>query len=182
MLGPCQWDRRGGPRIHRPATWTPPVALLYASRVSNRRWLQVGVVIGAWRRPQVDMQPQTELARSLASEIAPGELPLFEIMSQSFAANPKRVRIRRGGDEELGFGIAESAVLVTPVALAAIREISLFLSRRLRQGTVTCSRRRWRGTHHQAVPKGVRHAAADGYSNCKHSQHCGRSCANFQVG
>ena len=74
------------------------------------------------------MQPQTELARSLASEIAPGELPLFEIMSQSLAANPKRVRIRRGGDEELGFGIAESAVLVTPVALAAIREISLFLA------------------------------------------------------
>ena len=74
------------------------------------------------------MQPQTELARSVVSEIAPSELPLFEIMSKSFAANPKRVRIRRGGDEELGFGIAESAMLVTPVALAAIREIALFLA------------------------------------------------------
>jgi hypothetical protein len=89
---------------------------------------QVGVTIRAWRRPQVDIQPQTELARSVVSEIAPSELPLFEIMSRSFAANPRRVRIRRGGDEELGFGIAESAMLVTPVALAAIREIALFLA------------------------------------------------------
>jgi hypothetical protein len=64
----------------------------------------------------------------VVSEIAPSELPLFEIMSRSFAANPRRVRIRRGGDEELGFGIAESAMLVTPVALAAIREIALFLA------------------------------------------------------
>ena len=45
-----------------------------------------------------------------------------------FRTNPRRVRIRRGGDEELGFGIAESAMLVTPVALAAIREIALFLA------------------------------------------------------
>ncbi len=76
----------------------------------------------------MDPQPQTELARSVVSEIAPSELPLFEIMSRSFASNPKRVRIRRGGDEELGFGLAESAMLVTPVALAAIREIALFLA------------------------------------------------------
>ena len=130
------------------------------SRVSNRGWLQVGVTIRAWRRPQVDTQPQTELARSVVSEIAPSELPLFEIMSRSFASDPKRVRIRRGGDEELGFGIRRKRDARHPSGACRNQRDRAVPGRGLRQGTVTCSRRRCRGADHQAVPKGVRHAAA----------------------
>jgi hypothetical protein len=80
------------------------------------------------RRMTMDAQPVTELARAVVAQVAPGELPLFGAMSRAYAADPSRARPRRGGDEALGFGLAEAASLLTPAALAAAGQVARYLA------------------------------------------------------
>jgi len=79
----------------------------------------------------MDVQPVTRLARAVVTQIAPGELPLFEAMSRAYAADSSRARTRRGGDEALGFGFADAAMLVTPVVLIAVDHIAIYLAEEL---------------------------------------------------
>jgi hypothetical protein len=72
---------------------------------------------------------EAELGRVLVARLAPGELPLFGAISGAFFADPKRARpTRSGGDEVLGFGVAEAAGLLTPVVLAASCHVALYLT------------------------------------------------------
>jgi hypothetical protein len=76
----------------------------------------------------MDAQPATELARAILAQVAPGELPLFGPISRAYAADPGRARMRRGGDETLGFGLAEAAPLLTPVVLAVAEQVVRYLA------------------------------------------------------
>lgn len=76
----------------------------------------------------MDVQPVTELARAVVAQAAPEELPLFGAMSRAYAADPGRTRTRSGGDEALGFGLAEAATLLTPIALLAAHQVARSLA------------------------------------------------------
>jgi hypothetical protein len=79
----------------------------------------------------VDQRSVTELARSAIAQVAPDELPLFEAMTRVWFKDPRLARVRRGGDETLGFGLAEVAPLLTPIVLATAGEIAKYLAEEL---------------------------------------------------
>ena len=75
---------------------------------------------------------EAELGRVLVAQLAPEELPLFGAISRAFFADPQRAKpTRGGGDELLGFGIAEAAGLMTPAVLAAACHVALYLTEEL---------------------------------------------------
>lgn len=72
---------------------------------------------------------EAEFGRLLVDQLAPEELPLFGAISRAFFADPKRARTPRGGgDEILGFGLAEAAGLLTPAVLAAASQLVLYFT------------------------------------------------------
>lgn len=76
----------------------------------------------------MDMQPLTELARTVVAQVAPSELPLFKAMIKAHADGPGRVRSGPGRDEVLGFGLTEFAPLLTPVVLATVHQVADYLA------------------------------------------------------
>src|SRR5207244_3661269 len=74
-------------------------------------------------------QLEAEFARVLVVQLAPAELSLFGPISRAFFADPKRATAARsGGDEILGFGLAETAGLLTPAVLAVACHLALYLT------------------------------------------------------
>ena len=76
----------------------------------------------------MDMQPVTELAHAVVTQVAPSELPLFKAMSDAYAKKPGRARTRPGRDEVLGFGLTEWAPLLTPLVLATVHQVADYLA------------------------------------------------------
>jgi hypothetical protein len=70
----------------------------------------------------------SELARDLVASTAPQELPLFQPLSKAYFRDPKKtLEGQKPKDEALGFGIAEAATFVTPVALAVLKDVFSYL-------------------------------------------------------
>ena len=65
----------------------------------------------------------TSLAREMVEECAPEELPMFEVTSEVFVADPDRVEKEAARDEMLGFGIETALVAIAPYALAIARHV-----------------------------------------------------------
>jgi hypothetical protein len=65
-----------------------------------------------------------ELSRDVVTRMAPQELPLFRIISDSyFRHNGSVPAARPGGDEMLGFGLESAALLLTPIVLPVISAV-----------------------------------------------------------
>src|SRR5947208_1373292 len=68
---------------------------------------QQGIV--DWRPGMDEEQPAIAAARAVVTRVAPQELNLFGAMSRVFVEHPDRMDVqRRGGDDFLGFGLAEA--------------------------------------------------------------------------
>ena len=81
-----------------------------------------------------DQATEAELAQELVASLAPEELPLFGAMSRAFFEAGGRIRQSRGGDDDaLGFGVAEAAALLTPVALTLAVAVGNFLADEIRK-------------------------------------------------
>jgi hypothetical protein len=89
-----------------------------------------------------------ELARGLVAEVAPDELPVFEVVSAGYAQDPARVL---GRDDYpgsmLGSGFDTVVLLVTPAALAVATAVHQHLMERASEFTVNSvirvARKRW---------------------------------------
>jgi hypothetical protein len=69
------------------------------------------------------------LSRDAVASCAPQEMALFDPLSKAYFANP--ARIAKGGvgkDEALGFGVAESVVFMTPIALSVMSTVLKYLA------------------------------------------------------
>lgn len=76
-----------------------------------------------------------DLSRDIVSEVAPEELPLFRPIGEAYLQNPHEAPPdHKSGDEMLGFGVAESAALLTPVILPIMGSVVKYLA-----GEVTTS-------------------------------------------
>lgn len=65
-----------------------------------------------------------DLSRDMVGAIAPSELPMFRANSAAYFADPERaLKPASAKDEMLGFGVAEAALFLTPVILAAVRAV-----------------------------------------------------------
>jgi hypothetical protein len=86
---------------------------------------------------QATEEQAAELARELVASLAPQELPLFGAVSRAFLEAGGEVRQGRGGgDEVLGFGLAEAAALLTPAALAVSVAVGRHLAEEIRKAFV----------------------------------------------
>lgn len=69
-----------------------------------------------------------ELARDVITQIAPQELPLFRAHSEAYFKDPQNaLQSQSAKDELLGFGVGEAVVLLTPIALATLNEVVMFV-------------------------------------------------------
>lgn len=70
----------------------------------------------------------TNLSHDIVAQIAPEELPLFPAISEAYVKEPeKTLKGQISKDEDLGFGVAEAAVLLTPVVLDVMKSVVMFL-------------------------------------------------------
>jgi hypothetical protein len=70
----------------------------------------------------------THLSRDIVTQMAPEELPLYPVISEAYVKDPeKTLRGQISKDEDLGFGVAEAAVLLTPVVLEVMKSVVMFL-------------------------------------------------------
>jgi hypothetical protein len=82
-----------------------------------------------------DERPEIELAREVVATLAPGEQPLFPAIARAFVNDRGKKRLSsRGGDHTLGFGLAEAATLLTPVALMAAEEVVRYMAEEIGKG------------------------------------------------
>jgi hypothetical protein len=69
-----------------------------------------------------------EIARDVVSQIAPDELPIFQVVSKAYFKNPeKAIKNFKASDDLLGFGLGSEIVALTPVILVASSEVIKFL-------------------------------------------------------
>ncbi|MBN1203836.1 MAG: hypothetical protein JXB05_02790 [Myxococcaceae bacterium] len=70
-----------------------------------------------------------DLAQAFVAQGAPQELPLFGAMREVYLRDPERALAQQSSKgQPLGFGMAEAAVLLTPVALKVATEVVRFIS------------------------------------------------------
>jgi hypothetical protein len=66
----------------------------------------------------------------VVSDIAPDELPIFPALSRAYIANPQRALVgekKRGGT--LGFGFAETVIMVTPYVFFVMGKVVDYLAK-----------------------------------------------------
>src|SRR5437660_8088092 len=70
-------------------------------------------------------QLTTNVAHNLIAQIAPQELPIFQVTSEAYFKNPdKMLKGQQGKDEMLGFGFElASAILMSPIVLAIVDDV-----------------------------------------------------------
>jgi hypothetical protein len=98
-----------------------------------------------------------DLARGLVAEVAPAELPMFELVSAGFEEDPARL-LGRGGrpGSVLGSGFETVMLVVTPAALAVATAVYQQLVDRVAEFTVdsaiTAARKRVRSRKKKPEP------------------------------
>lgn len=66
----------------------------------------------------------TELSRSVLIKVAPEERRAFNAISEAYFKNPEKTLKGEGGKDELmGWGVAEVAILVSPIVLEIVKDI-----------------------------------------------------------
>ncbi len=79
-----------------------------------------------------------DLARDIVAQTAPQELPLFRTMSAAYFKNPDKVlKGQPGKDEMLGFGVAETVVMLTPSVLAVMSQVVRFVMAEVQKSVAT---------------------------------------------
>lgn len=78
-----------------------------------------------------DSELTVDLARDVLGEVAPQELPLFDVTSRVYREDPSAVETQAGSDDMLGFG-AEVIAAMTPVVLSVAGEVVNTLLRQVR--------------------------------------------------
>ncbi|WP_431972579.1 hypothetical protein [Nocardia sp. bgisy134] len=61
----------------------------------------------------------SDLARDVVGEVVPAELPVFDAVSRAYFKSPKATLHGRSKAGPLGFGLAETATMLTPAVLFA---------------------------------------------------------------
>jgi hypothetical protein len=70
----------------------------------------------------------TDLSREIVAQTAPEELPLFRAISDEYIKNPeKTLKGQMGKDEDLGFGVTEATLLLTPIIFDVMKDVVKFL-------------------------------------------------------
>ncbi|MDX8049911.1 hypothetical protein SK571_11010 [Lentzea sp. BCCO 10_0798] len=96
---------------------------------------------------RITIPTTNDLARLVVGELAPQELPSFDIVALPYVDNPRRAerRLRQDRDEPLGLGLGDAAALATPVITlvcgAVVTVLSEELARSVRSGTGKMIRR-----------------------------------------
>lgn len=71
----------------------------------------------------------TEISRDIVAQTVPQELPLYAAISDEYRKDPERtLKHRTEKDEDLAFGVADSAMLLTPIILEVVKEVLNFLA------------------------------------------------------
>jgi hypothetical protein len=69
----------------------------------------------------------TEVARGIVADVAPDELPMFELTSEAYLQDPRRAEAGGDSDEMLGFGGGAEMELLTPVVLTITSGVVSYL-------------------------------------------------------
>ncbi|MGV9654461.1 hypothetical protein [Streptomyces sp. NPDC003554] len=80
------------------------------------------------------------LARQAVAELAPDELPLFDVTCAAYFADPRKAGRRRGSDDMLGFGVEAAVTAITTGALAASSEVAKIFMAQAAEGAATAVR------------------------------------------
>jgi hypothetical protein len=73
---------------------------------------------------RVENQLIAELSRRVVADVAPDERRAFNAISESYFKNPEQTLKGEGGEDELlGWGVAEIAILLTPIILEVAKEV-----------------------------------------------------------
>jgi hypothetical protein len=72
----------------------------------------------------IETQLISDIARDLVAQIAPQELPLFRPIKEAYFKDPEKARKGTAAkDEMLGFGVADAAMLITPIVLTVVTDV-----------------------------------------------------------
>lgn len=75
-----------------------------------------------------------DLAHDLVAQIAPQELPLFRPIREAYFKDPeKTLQCHTAKDEMFGFGVADAAMLITPIVLGVVTEVVKYIGEQLLQ-------------------------------------------------
>jgi len=91
-----------------------------------------------------------ELARRVVREIAPEELPAFDLVAAPYLQNPRQAerRLRQAHDDPLGFGLGDIVTMATPVIAlvsgSVITAVSDSVGKAVRDGAAGALRKTWR--------------------------------------
>jgi hypothetical protein len=88
----------------------------------------------AWNIARVSVQDSdltVDLAREVLGEVAPQELPLFDVTSELYRRDPGGVDAQAGSDDMLGFG-AEVIAAMAPIVLSVAGEVVNTLLKQVR--------------------------------------------------
>lgn len=71
----------------------------------------------------------TEVSRDIVALTVPQELPLYAAISEEYRRDPaKALKGQTEKDEDLAFGVGESALLLTPIVLEVMKGVVKFLA------------------------------------------------------
>lgn len=70
-----------------------------------------------------------DLSQDLVAELAPQEMPVFRARSRIYLKDPgTALQVTEGSDEKLlGFGVEAGVTLLTPIILAAMQQVVIFI-------------------------------------------------------
>ena len=107
----------------------------------------------------MDRQLVKDLAREVVTVTAPAEAGMFELTADAYLDDPARAKAARSRsadrDEPLGFGLAASAALLTPVVLYTARQVlDLVIDKAVSHGgaELATAYRRWRSPKAAQAP------------------------------
>ncbi|GAC1371604.1 MAG: hypothetical protein NVS2B12_24520 [Ktedonobacteraceae bacterium] len=81
-----------------------------------------------------------DLTRDIVAQTAPQELPLFRTVSAAYFKNPDHVlKGQSGKDDMLGFGVAETVIMLTPSILAIMTQVVNFVMAEVQKSVATNS-------------------------------------------
>ncbi|MGI5505344.1 hypothetical protein [Lentzea sp. CA-135723] len=91
-----------------------------------------------------------DLARRVVREIAPEELPSFDVVAAPYLENPRQAerRLRQAYDDPIGFGLGDVVAMATPVIAlvsgSVITAVSDSIGTAVRDGAAGAARKVWR--------------------------------------
>jgi hypothetical protein len=91
----------------------------------------------------MDVVSVRELSRDVVTELAPRELPVFEVVIRTYLEHPRRTArmVEAGDDDPLGIGVDSLAAMVTTLAIVAASAVAGAVSQFVVENTYRGGRR-----------------------------------------